>query len=145
MASFHSVLVFEGQEYPVSSCTQRMHQHLNHHGHPQSQMRGGLAYEKGYRSLPGGTVSPSGFATDVVLNYGFGQATRLSGFDNWFRSPEANSLLNEARYRASLQLSPRLAQGVGAVLPEVLETGNWAASTAVRKVGQEETKKHLPK
>ena len=99
--------------------------------------------EQGYRSVLNGKVTGSMFVQDAALNYGFGQATRLSGFDDWFRSSAATSFVNETRYQASLRLSPRIAQGMGVALPHALETSNRAASGAVRKAGIEKTKIHL--
>ncbi len=98
-----------------------------------------------FQSIATGEVSPYAFGRDAAVGYGFGQATRLSGFDNWFRSSAATALTSEARYQAQLRLSPRFAAGVGAALPSVLETGNRTAAGAVRKVGAAEVKRYLPK
>ncbi|WP_046244422.1 hypothetical protein [Hymenobacter terrenus] len=103
-----------------------------------------LDFGQGYRSVLNGKVSGAAFATDAVLNYGFNQATRLSGFDDWHRGATANSYVAGLRYQVQLRLRPPLAKGIDAAFPEILETGNRAASSAVRKAGAEEVKQHLP-
>jgi hypothetical protein len=102
-------------------------------------------YEKKYRSILNGGVSKYELTRDSFLNYGFGQATKLSGLDDWYKSPQAVKVIGGLRYQISLRLSDRLATGAGAAMPTVLETGNRATAGAIRKYGTEETKKHLPK
>jgi hypothetical protein len=102
-------------------------------------------YEKKYRSILNGGVSNYELTRDSFLNYSFGQATRLSGLDDWYKSSQAIKAIGGLRYQISLRLSNRLATGTGAAIPTVLETGNRATAGAIRKYGTEETKKHLPK
>jgi hypothetical protein len=104
-----------------------------------------ISYEKGYQSILNGRVTGTAMIQDAILSYGFGQATRLSGLDNLHRSPELVRCTDGLRYQISLRLSPRFAMGLGAVMPATLEAGNRTASSAVRKVGAAELKKHLPK
>ncbi|GAB3638231.1 hypothetical protein GCM10027422_38210 [Hymenobacter arcticus] len=101
--------------------------------------------EQRYRSVFNGGVSNYELARDSFLNYGFGQATRLSGLDDWHRTPQAMQLIGGLRYQISLRLSTRLAAGLEPASPAILEAGNRTAAGAIRKHGTEEAKKHLPK
>ena len=101
--------------------------------------------DNGHRSVLNGGVKGYDFTRDFFLNYGFGQATRLSGMDNWCNSPQAQSVTGGLRYQINLRLSPRFAQGASAAVPKVLDAVNRTASGALRKYGAEEAKKHLPK
>ena len=100
---------------------------------------------EGYKSVTDGSIAPSKVIQDAVVSYGFGQATRLSGFDKLHQSASATRFTAEARYQAQLRLSPRFAAGVGAAVAPVLEATNRTISTAARKVGATEVKKQLPK
>jgi hypothetical protein len=101
--------------------------------------------EKRYRSVFNGGVSNYELTRDSFLNYGFGQATRLSDLDDWYKSPHATDVTGGLRYQISLRLSPRLAKSLEPTLPAILETSNRTAAGAIRKYGTEEAKKHLPK
>jgi len=104
-----------------------------------------LDFEKKYRSIFNGGVSNYELTRDSFLNYGFGQATRLSGLDDWHRSPQAIKFIGGLRYQISFRLSSRLTTGAGSTISTVLETSNRTAAGAIRKYGTEETKKQLPK
>lgn len=99
---------------------------------------------EGYKSVFNGRITGPAMVKDAALGYGFGQLTRVSGLDDWHKSQQAQSLAGGLRYQISLRLTSRWATGVSAAVPAVVEASNRAASSAVRKYGTEEVKKHLP-
>ena len=101
--------------------------------------------ETKYTSIANGSITAPAMAQDAVLSYGLGQATRLSGLDNWFQSPAATRYTAGLRYQISLRLSPRFATGIGSAIPTALEAGNRTTAGALRKAGSSEIKKRLPK